>query len=482
MWVRSFILRFRRIVLFAMVSAAIASVMNYLYVDDTDEFSRAMLYELYSEQENIDRLYLGSSHVFCGIDPFVLDRVNGENNFNLATGNQQLITSYYLLREVDKKHDIGHVYLDLYYLCITQGMGNFHDYHMIPHSWNVLNQMKPSFNKLSYILNLSEPKYYYLSFLPFARYKEQLFQLDYVQDILEKKAAQTWKEHEYYHIRKMEDQKFVMKNAGKGFVSNFGVPETGGFYDIEQGIPLPENPITEESLEYLEKIVDYCREKEIALTWIVCPVSDFQMMGNGAYDNFGKQINSLAVQYNVPYYDFNLCKKEYLDLSSNQYWADKGHLNSMGAEVFTEFLGRFLQAEEQEERTYAACFHDSYQEKMAAAPEEIFGLEIVISDEYDRYLPEVEPEKRGQYVIYKIHPVTNAEEGQAEIHVCQTEESEEEARKFGRKEYGADEEKQVLYDGNDGYIILGAEEHGFLYVEVKLKSSEETKNWVELEY
>ena len=79
MWVRSFILHFSRAVVFAAVVIMITVVMDYLYVDDTDEFARAMLHELYGEQENIDRLYVGSSHVFCDIDPFVLDEINGED-------------------------------------------------------------------------------------------------------------------------------------------------------------------------------------------------------------------------------------------------------------------------------------------------------------------------------------------------------------------------------------------------------------------
>lgn len=78
--------------------------------------------------------------------------------------------------------------------------------------------------------------------------------------------------------------------------------------------------------------------------------------------------------------------------------------------------------------------------------------------------------------------MTNAEEGQVEIHVCRSEESEEESRGFGRKEYTPAEEINVLYDGNDGYVILDAEEHGFLYIEAKLKDSAKIRNWVEIEY
>lgn len=82
-------------------------------------------------------------------------------------------------------------------------------------------------------------------------------------------------------------------------------------------------------------------------------------------------------------------------MTDNQYWSDKGHLNSAGAEVFTEFLGKFLQVAEAGQDTYADCFHNRYQEKMQAADQAIFGLEIVASDEYDKYLPEAEKESQG---------------------------------------------------------------------------------------
>ncbi|MBD5522993.1 MAG: hypothetical protein HDR04_00955 [Lachnospiraceae bacterium] len=67
---------------------AVTEVMNYLYLDDTDEFARYMLHEFYGVEENIDWLYQGSSHVFCDINPVILDDINGENNFDLSTGMQ----------------------------------------------------------------------------------------------------------------------------------------------------------------------------------------------------------------------------------------------------------------------------------------------------------------------------------------------------------------------------------------------------------
>lgn len=486
MRVRSFISHFKRVLLFAAAMFVIIWVMNYLYVDDTDEFARTMMHEFYGQEENIDRIYLGSSHVFCGIDPAILDQINGDHNFDLASGNQQLIGSYYLLREADRRHHIKHAYIDLYYTCTTKGMGNLHDYSVIPYSWNILDNMRLSFNKLSYMINLSGPRYYYLSVFAFTRYKEKLFRPDYVAQLVQKKRGQTWKNYDYYHAGRMEDQELVMKSAEKGFMTSLGTPEAGGFFDRQSETMLEEDPVTEESLEYFVKIIDYCREKDIALTWIVCPISDYQLAGNGAYDRYTEQLKELSAQYGIPCYDFNLCKKEYLDLSSNQYWFDKGHLNSTGAEVFTRFMGQFLLAEEKGETTYADCFHDSYAEKLSAGGEKIYGMEILDSDEYEKCMSEVTPEKKEKYAVYKIHPVTNVKDGNVELHACfrpsaeKTQDSQAGASDFGRMVYTADEELEIAYEGNDGYVILDKDVKGILYIEAKINSASETKNWVRI--
>lgn len=119
--VGSFISHFKKIFLFALTVVVVVKVMDYLYVDDTKEFARTMMHASYAEKNNIDRLYLGAFHVFCDIDPSVLDDGNSDDHFNMASGNQQFITSYYLLVEADKKHDLDQVYLNLYYTCTCRG-------------------------------------------------------------------------------------------------------------------------------------------------------------------------------------------------------------------------------------------------------------------------------------------------------------------------------------------------------------------------
>lgn len=57
---------------------AINSVLSYMLIDDLEDEVRYAMHEMY-EQEEIETLFLGSSHVFCGYDPRVLDEILGEN-------------------------------------------------------------------------------------------------------------------------------------------------------------------------------------------------------------------------------------------------------------------------------------------------------------------------------------------------------------------------------------------------------------------
>lgn len=491
MWVPSFISRSKGgevkkrkwhriaagILAFVLTMVAITACMNYLYVDDTDEFARYMLHDFYTldETENIDRLYLGSSHVFCDINPVILDEINGEYNYNLSTGTQQMITSYYLLKEADKKHDIKRVYLDLYYECTTDGLGNFRDYGSLPYSFIVLNQMKPSLNKLSYILNLSEPKYYYMSFFAFTRYKEQLFQPDYVAGVVERKQTDIYKSYQYEHIDKTDNGENVLRSAQKGYMIYDTVPEVGGFCSTEVEKPMGENPLTEETLEYLLKIVEYCKEQGIILTCIGCPISDFQLLENGTYDMYVSQIRSLAQEYGFAYYDFNLCKEEYLDVADDCYWADMGHLNTTGAEKFSIFLGTFLLAEEKGESTYQDCFYSSYEEKTAAMDEQIFGLEIL---QKEKSVQETEVGE-AECVTYTIRPISNVSQQSLEVLVWKNPDCEE--GNSGELTNNVREPLSVTQEDNVWSVTFPVDEHGTFYVEAGFAGQEVT-NWAEISY
>ena len=92
-----------------------------------------------------------------------------------------------------------------------------------------------------------------------------------------------------------------------------------------------ENPITDEIITYLIKIIDFCKKNEIELTLFTSPITDCELHNFENYDIWGNQIRNLATENGINYYDFNLCKTEYLDLSDEHYWRDNNHLNTWGA-------------------------------------------------------------------------------------------------------------------------------------------------------
>lgn len=89
-------------------------ILVYVLVDDAENEIRYAMYEFY-DQENIDSLFLGSSLVFCGYDPRILDEVWDENTYLAATPVQKIDGGYYLLKEAIKKNDIKTVYVDVFY-------------------------------------------------------------------------------------------------------------------------------------------------------------------------------------------------------------------------------------------------------------------------------------------------------------------------------------------------------------------------------
>lgn len=171
-------------------------LLDYILVAE-DGFTKQLMTDFYNMEDNVDNIYLGSSHVHYNIKPEILDVISGENNYNLATGLQPMNTSYYLLKEAGKENKISHVYLELSCGLTTGDYGKIKTYEQLPNNWRVLDYVKPSLNKLQWILDISEPEYYYLSFFPARRYYKEFLDGAYISGQLQNKAEDEenkWKD------------------------------------------------------------------------------------------------------------------------------------------------------------------------------------------------------------------------------------------------------------------------------------------------
>lgn len=338
------------------------SILNRVYWEE--ELWNHILWNSFYDQDNIDNIFIGSSHVYCGINPFMMDEINGKNNFNLAVRNLTLSGSYYLLKEADRLYYFPNSGLN----CVSSKWAVNNEMRIIPY-------LKNSLVKCEYILKTLDTSYYLEALVPFVRCRSKLFDSEYIKKVKELKDSEDWNEYK----RIVQDGQFVSQYMEKGYNrSNYTMESENAFFyetplDLEtQGL------LTDDNSEYMVKIIDYCRINGISLKFFIAPIYETQILSSVDYDGYYQQVSSIARNNGVELYDFNLCKTEYLDIMHPQYFRDNGHLNENGANMFTPFLWKIISDTYANNKKY---FCNTYEEKISLDEPELYGIYWKESDE-----------------------------------------------------------------------------------------------------
>lgn len=327
----------------------INELFHYLLIDDSRSYTRIMMHELYTEEENIDILFLGSSHCYRSLNPEVTDTIFNANTFNAGTSLQGLDGSYALLVEAAKNNDLKEVYVELYYGITTECYNKRTD---LTSTYLISDYMKHSPNRLNYLLQASSPKHYVNSFILGRREWANLLDYKYLMDIYAKKSTPAYKNYEYivdigdaYMGKGYAGSEMKMRNASPSLPS----------------LPFPfyENYISNDSIKSIERIINYCEKHNIKLTFFTAPMHDSSLMAIGNYDVFVNQMHTILSEHGFEYYDFNLCKAEYLNLTKDHYMEPE-HLNINGAFEFSALFANYFTGKLTED-----IFYESYNEKMS---------------------------------------------------------------------------------------------------------------------
>lgn len=321
---------------------------NYLLLDDSQSYTRLTMHELYETKEPIDTLFLGSSHCFRAYDPQLFTKLTGKPSFNLGSSSQNYDTSYYLLREAAKEHDIKTVYLDMHYKFLFVGR---EDRDLVQANI-ITDYMRPSLNKLEFLTQTSESKQITNRLFPFRREWKRLADIAYLREVFEKKQTKAYKGYEPV-IAEQEHY------AGKGFVYSEQELDASAITWWEKFGPVAEDMDSNETytLSYIEKIVEFCREEDIQLIFVTAPSFGQYLEVVGPYDLAYDYINNMAEHYEVPYLDFNLCKEEYLDLQEDSFM-DVDHLNGKGAEELTRLLAKLDSGQVDIDEYFNPCYDE----------------------------------------------------------------------------------------------------------------------------
>lgn len=272
------------------------------------------------EPDTVDVLFLGSSHTACGFDPQELYNHSGITSYNLGNNSQPVWLSYYWLKEALKYQSPKAVVLDCYFLFMdgkTENREALDDMHWGTVKWQAVNTV------CRYNENLSRLSYFFPNIRFHGRWEDDLKERDFVWGESIKTPARL-----------------------KGFFIN-GVKKCG----YQDFIPFEVQDSDKEGFqpeaeEYLDKIVELCRDNNIELVLIKTPTLSETVERYNTIADYAKE-------HQLKFYDFNE-KNLYEEIGfdyandmndSSTQEGKNAHANFVGAKKMTWYVGDILQSE-----------------------------------------------------------------------------------------------------------------------------------------
>lgn len=298
-------------------------------VDSVDNlYAKVKWQEFYETDKNsLDLVFLGSSYSYRSFDASIFDEKLNLESFNMGSPLQKPIESYYVLKETLKYQNPSYLVYDINWAVFNK------DKYFNTKVWNFDN-MKSSFNKIGYLLNVFDIDQYLNATFKSVRYHdnfEKLFRIMIGQQ---------------ENINNQNVEEYVKKYKGKGFVINNEILSINEIDKIfENRIKNPRvYDWDEEQLIYFNKIVGLCEKENIRLILETAPVNPVYLENYNEYwydySSIHNFVVSLANDKNLTYFDYNMINAAEKILVNSDF-ADTNHLNYSGAEkISVDFADR----------------------------------------------------------------------------------------------------------------------------------------------
>lgn len=355
---------FFKSIVFVIVFYILCAITAFLFCDESSSYTRIFMHEFY-EQEKVDNIFLGASHVSHGLLPSLADELTGESNFCTGSAGQTIQASLAILKQAVKTHKIKKAFMELdfavaSYPAVKDRKGFSSDYVIAKH-------LKDPIIKLEFLFALSSPKYWVNSFLPIGKDKHMTFN--------PKDLSYRWKSFfngDYFNYAYHDKD---ADYGGKGCLLDVRLVKDGSFMNSYMENPISLN-ISDDWKNTIDEIIKICKKNGIELIFYSMPCSDFYLAEKGNYDEYYVFCKNFINSRGFEYYDFNLAKEKYLLLRDSDFH-DDNHLSGQGVYKWTRvvcdyfFLNKIPKDD---------MFHSSYAEKIASQDKKIYGL---VLEEFD---------------------------------------------------------------------------------------------------
>ena len=317
---KKYVYRIVKIVILGIALLAVLFVLQNILrhkciyrLDETPESE--MWQEFYSLDKNsLDIVFLGNSHVYNGINPAVFYEETGIKGFDMATSNQDLFVSYYILKEMLKTQSPEVVVLDTYALHLS----------LTPQE----EQLRSTYYKMAFdSMKLSSNKV--KAVREWKTLKDDINVVERLFPIFEYHSR--WEE-----LNETDFSDTAMRTVNLGHAYAFKTIE-----GVElEGYDMYEEPVdpTGQSREYFDRIVRLLSENNVTLVLVSLPEAGSDPGENAANGALADENGLWFINYN------EASRLRSLDLDCEKDLRDASHLNALGADKLTRALAKDLTA------------------------------------------------------------------------------------------------------------------------------------------
>lgn len=290
------------IVSIVLIVLLVAGGIIYLSQLTERKDSKNKFEDFYTRSEEYEVLFLGSSHVLNGIFPMELWREYGITSYNLAGHGNRMVMNYWVLRNALEYSKPKLVVVDTFMLGRKDKIESLEQLHIsadhIPY-----NQLK-----LDMIDDLVEEK---------DRKKDFLFKFSTYH-------------HRWNELTKEDFQK--ENNVEKGAESRINVAIVEDNIAVEKTERLEERTI---NMDYLDKIISLCNEKNIQLLFTYLPFPD-----STGWRKESNTMEEIAKKKNINFLDYDTLNS--IINRDIDFYDKDSHLNPSGAKKITSYIGDYI--------------------------------------------------------------------------------------------------------------------------------------------
>lgn len=342
-------------------------IMPKFFFDNTWPTTSTYIGFYEMEKNTVDVLFLGSSHAASSFIPQELYNNYGITSYNLGCEQQNLITSYYWLKEALRFQQPKAVVLDCHFLFpynVEEALNSAESC-----TRKALDYMKWSSVKreaVKTICALDEKQSIMSYYFPNVRYHTRWKGLE---------------ENDFSYAKRA--QHFELK--GYAPLSYFGGQEN--FSPLEVNASQKEGEMVSLMQQYLEKITALCEQEGISLVLVKIPAIQQTIARYHSIEKYAKS-------HNILFFDFNEKSLfEEINYHFHQDNQDNEHGNLWGAQKITNYVGAVLSENLIIEKKVNASWEDtkSYYEQIQK------DCELPHISDIDTYLTAL---KEGSYCIF----------------------------------------------------------------------------------